>query len=258
MLALSIAGFDPTGGAGVLNDVKVLNLLGIKSAGIPTTLTLQNTSVFKGWEPVNPDYLKSSLELIFSDLPVKGIKIGMIGTSENAEIIGYFLKKYRNKISWIVLDPVLQASLNYPLFSSKEEYLNILKTKIFPYVDVITPNVFEASVLTEKIPKKKKDLLELCKILISFGIKVIIITGWESELFTWDFFCEKDKAFFFKKKKLKGNFHGTGCAFSSAILGFLLKGFSCKEAFKKAKNWLYLYLKKSTKEKIGGNLWLFL
>ncbi|RKX63434.1 MAG: bifunctional hydroxymethylpyrimidine kinase/phosphomethylpyrimidine kinase, partial [Thermodesulfobacteriota bacterium] len=155
-IVLSIAGFDPTGGAGVLLDVKIFNLLGLKGAGIPTALTLQNTSVFEGWEPVKPEYLERTLKLVSSDLPVKGIKIGMIGTSENAEIIGNFLKKERNKISWVVLDPVLKATLNYSLFSS-HNFIKVLKTKILPFVDVITPNIFEASFLTEKTIRKRKE-----------------------------------------------------------------------------------------------------
>uniref|UniRef100_A0A7C4NRV0 Pyridoxamine kinase/Phosphomethylpyrimidine kinase domain-containing protein n=1 Tax=Thermodesulfobacterium geofontis TaxID=1295609 RepID=A0A7C4NRV0_9BACT len=131
-IVLSIAGFDPTGGAGVLLDTKIFSLFGLKGAGIPTTLTLQNTSEFQGWEAVNPEYLKRALELIFSDLPIKGVKIGMIGTSENAEIIGEFLKRERKKISWVVLDPVLKATLNYDLFSSSN-FIKILKTKILPF-----------------------------------------------------------------------------------------------------------------------------
>ncbi len=256
-IVLSIAGFDPTGGAGVLLDVKIFNLLGLKGAGIPTALTLQNTSVFEGWEPVKPEYLERTLKLVSSDLPVKGIKIGMIGTSENAEIIGNFLKKERNKISWVVLDPVLKATLNYSLFSS-HNFIKVLKTKILPFVDVITPNIFEASFLTEKTIRKRKELLEIAKEILNLGVKIVIIKGWTSLQFVWDLFFIQNKSFFLRRKKLTGNFHGTGCAFSSALLSYLVLGFKPEEAFKKAKNWLYLKLKKAEREKIGGKLWLFL
>lgn len=256
-IVLSIAGFDPTGGAGVLLDTKIFSLFGLKGAGIPTTLTLQNTSEFQGWEGVNPEYLKRSLELIFSDLPIKGIKIGMIGTSENAEIIGEFLKRERNKISWVVLDPVLKATLNYDLFSSPD-FIKILKSKIFPFVDIVTPNIYEAEVLVEKSIKKKSHLSEIAERLINLGVKAVIIKGWQSSSFIWDFFFDKNKKVFLKKKKLSGNFHGTGCAFSSALLSYLMYGFDPETAFKKAKIWLYLKLKKAEEEKIGGKLWLFL
>ncbi|WP_038055092.1 hydroxymethylpyrimidine/phosphomethylpyrimidine kinase [Thermodesulfobacterium hydrogeniphilum] len=257
MYALSIAGFDPTGGAGILADTKVFSLLGIKGGGVPTTLTLQSTSSFQSWEPVKPDYLKTALELIFSDLPVKGVKIGMIGTSENLEIISFFLKKFRHQLSYIVLDPVLKATLDHPLFFSKD-FLNILKTKILPYIDFITPNLYEASVLTERKIKNQKDIIKATQDLLKLGCKGVIIKGYTTKYFIYDYFHTPRESLFLKKKKLSIEFHGTGCAFSSAFLCFLLKGFSSLISFKKAKNWLYLYLKKGAEEKTGGKLWLFL
>ncbi len=256
-LVLSIAGLDPTGGAGVLLDVKVFSLFGLKGSGIPTTLTLQNTSVFKGWSAVAPDYLKNALELLISDFTLYGIKIGMIGTPDNAKVIGNFLKKNRKNIPFVVLDPVLKATLNYPLFSSSE-FIEILKKEILPFVDVITPNVSEAEVLTDSSVKKKKDLVKIAEKILKLGSKTVIITGWESGKFMWDLFFSREKNFFLKKKKLKGNFHGTGCAFSSALLSYLVLGFNPDKAFKKAKTWLYLRLRKAEEEEIGGRLWLFL
>jgi hydroxymethylpyrimidine/phosphomethylpyrimidine kinase len=257
VFALSIAGFDPTGGAGVLVDTKVFSLLGIKGGGVPTTLTLQNTSCFQSWEPVKPDYLKTALELVFSDLPVKGVKIGMIGTPENIEIISFYLKKYREKLSFVILDPVLKATLNYPMFSS-EEFLQLLTTRLLPYIDFITPNLSEAEVLTEKAIKKRKDIYKAAQDLLNLGCKFVIIKGYNTSQFIYDFFCDRTNFFYVKKKKIPLEFHGTGCAFSSALLVFLLKGFSPKESFKKAKNWLYLYLKKALKDKVGGRICLFL
>lgn len=257
MFVLSIAGLDPTGGAGVLLDVKVFSLLGLKGGGIPTTITLQNTSIFESWEAVNALYLKKALELIFLDLPVKAVKIGMIGTPENAKIIGSFLKKYRKDLKWVILDPVIKASLNYPLFTS-EEFLETLKKEVLPWIDIITPNVFEAFFLSEKEVKKRKNLKLIAEILRKLGPKYVIIKGWETSFFIYDLLYTSEDFFFLKRKKIDLQFHGTGCAFSSALLGFLIKNFTLKEAFKKAKNWVYLYLQKGEKERIGGKLCLFL
>ncbi len=257
-IVLSLAGFDPTGSAGILADVKVFSLFGLKGAGIPTTLTLQNTTIFEKWKAVDSNYLKRALELIFSDLPILGIKIGMIGTLENIKIIGEILKKERNKISWIVLDPVLRASLDFPLFSSST-FLNSLKSEIFPYVDIITPNLKEAEILTQKQIKEKSHLFDLAKELLSYKMKAVIIKGWETKFFLWDFFYSLEGDFvFLKNKKIQGTFHGTGCVFSSVLLSYLVKGYEPISAFKKAKNWVYLNLKKVSKEKIGGKIWLFL
>lgn len=257
MFVLSIAGLDPTGGAGVLLDVKVFSLLGLKGGGIPTTLTLQSTSVFESWKPVNTSYFKKALELVFGDLPVKGVKIGMIGTPENAEVIGFFLKKYKKKLKWVVLDPVIKASLNYPLFNS-EEFLKTLKKEVLPWTDIITPNVLEAFFIGEKKVKERRDLKLIAEILRKLGPKYIIVKGWETPFFIYDLLYTSEESLFLKRKKINLEFHGTGCAFSSALLSFLLKNFTIKEAFKKAKNWLYLYLQKGEKKRIGGKLCLFL
>lgn len=257
-IILSLAGFDPTGSAGILADIKVFSLFGLKGTGVPTTLTLQNTSIFEKWDPVDSYYLKRALELLFSDLPVLGIKIGMIGTLQNIKIIAEIIKRERKKISWIILDPVLTATLNFPLFSS-DGFLEALKNEIFPYLDIITPNVKEAEVLTQKEIKNKLHLFEIAKELLSYGIKAVIIKGWERKYFIWDFFySSKGDYIFLKKKKIQGTFHGTGCVFSSALLSYLVKGYEPQIAFKKAKNWVYLNLKKVLQERIGGRIWLFL
>ncbi len=256
MYVLSIAGFDPTGGAGILADTKVFSLLGVKGGGVPTTLTLQNTSIFQNWTPVDPNYLKTSLELVFSDLPVKGIKIGMIGTPENLEIISYFLKKYRTSLSCVILDPVLKATLEHPLFSSSE-FVKLLK-KLIPLIDVITPNIYEAEVLTQKRIRNREDVLGCAEALLRFGCRCVVIKGYTTRNRVYDLFFTQKKVFFSGKKRLDAEFHGTGCVFSSAMLCFLIKEFSYFISFKKAKNWLYLYLKKGLKEGIGGKIWLFL
>jgi hydroxymethylpyrimidine/phosphomethylpyrimidine kinase len=262
MFLLSIAGYDPSGGAGILVDLKVFSLLKFKGGGIPTALTLQNTTIFEGWKPVKTSYFQKALSLIFSDLPVKGIKLGMLATLEHAEIIVHYLKKYHTTINHIVFDPVLKATLNYPLFDSTE-YILYIKQNLLPLVEVIIPNFEEAKILTAQ---KTENVDELGKELLKTGVKAVIITGIKKTFKNGIFFC--DHCFIkqnsqvikkiIKKKAIKGEFHGTGCAFSSALLCFLIKGFSLEHSFKKAKNWLYLYLKKAERERLGGKLWLFL
>ncbi|QER41837.1 hydroxymethylpyrimidine/phosphomethylpyrimidine kinase [Thermodesulfobacterium sp. TA1] len=257
MFVLSLAGFDPSGGAGILMDIKVFSLLGLKGGGIPTTLTLQNTSVFEGWTPVDVNYFERALKLVFSDLPVKGIKIGMIGSCEILEVLLFYLKKYHSEGLAIVYDPVLKATLNHPLFSS-EEFLPLVKKNLLPLLDFITPNLYEASLLTQTELKNLKDLEKAGKTLLGYGCKQVIITGYQKKDKIYDCFFSAEKKAFLGKKKLAFEFHGTGCAFSSSLLGFLVKGASPFFAFKKAKNWLYLYLKKGTVNPLGGKLCLFL
>lgn len=257
MYAISIAGFDPSGGAGVLLDLKVFSLLGIRGGGVITALTLQNTSTFLGWEPVERRYVEKVLDLLFSDVPVKGVKIGMVPTPEVLEVVVFYLKKHRNEISYIVYDPVLRATLGYPLIASSQMLFTI-KKELLPLVDTITPNLEEASLLTEIKISSSSDLRKAAKTLLKLGCKSVVITGYSSRGNVYDFLCGSSYFLSFSKKLLNTEFHGTGCAFSSALLCFLLKGFSKIFAFKKAKNWLYLYLKKAQDFPIGGRLCLFL
>lgn len=257
MYAISVAGFDPSGGAGILLDTKVFSLLGIKGGGVITALTLQNTSTFLGWEPVEKGYIEKVLNLLFSDVPIKGVKIGMVPTPEVLEVVVFYLKKYRNDVSYIVYDPVLKATLGYPLIASSQ-MLSTIKRDLLPLVDIITPNVEEASFLSEREIFSTSDLRKAAKSLLKLGCKSVAITGYSSRGNVYDFLCGSSYFFSFSKKLLDTEFHGTGCAFSSALLCFLLKGFSKILAFKKAKNWLYLYLKKAQDLPIGGRLCLFL
>lgn len=257
MYVLSLAGLDPSGGAGVLVDVKVFSLLGLKGGGIPTALTLQNTSVFKGWVPIDLDYFKEALQMVFSDLPVTGVKIGMVGACEVLEILVFYLRKYRQQLLAVVYDPVLKATLNHPLFSS-EEFLDLVKRELLPLLDFITPNLYEASLLTGKEIKTEEDLEKAAKTLLEYGCKQVVITGYQKKNKIYDYFFSKEEKMPLGKKKLDVEFHGTGCAFSSSLLSFLVKGFPPFSAFKKAKNWLYLYLKKASVQPLGGKICLFL
>ena len=255
MEVLTIAGFDPCGGAGLLMDVKVFTLLGLRSSAIPTTLTIQTPLRFLEWVPTSSLYLYNSLNTLISDLNFLGIKIGMIGSEENIKIISKILKNWKNHKNWLVFDPVLKATLEKKLFSG-ENFISLLKTELFPLVDIITPNFEELKHLT-----KEKDLTLGVKKLFNWGIRSgVIVTGVKKENIIKDIlFTKSGKVIEVASEILNAEFHGTGCAFSSALLGFLIKGFPLEKAFKKAKNWLYLYLKRALKkETLGGGLWLFL
>ncbi|NPA40218.1 MAG: hydroxymethylpyrimidine/phosphomethylpyrimidine kinase [Thermodesulfobacteria bacterium] len=255
MEALSIAGLDPSGGAGILMDVKVFTLLGIRSSAVPTTLTIQTPFKFVDWVPISSLYLYNTLNALGSDINFLGIKIGMIGSEENIKIIAEFLKKQKTHKNWIVLDPVLKATLGKKLFSGKN-FIDSLKTQLLPLIDVITPNLEELIKITEE-----KDITSGVKKLFEFGInRGVIVTGIKEKNKVKDLlFTKEGEVIQISKERLNAEFHGTGCAFSSALLSFLIKGLPLEKAFKKAKNWLYLYLRCSLKKtEAGGGLWVFL
>ena len=259
MFALSVAGFDPSGGAGVLMDVKVWALMDIKGAGVISALTVQSGRRFTGWSSVSESYFKEALRVTLFDLPIKGIKVGMLGSERLVCILAEMLSEVRDRVSWVVFDPVLRATLGKSLYSGAS-YLTALREKLLPLVDYITPNFQELSALFG-VEEEEGPLLEkaLSSAISRYRLKGIILTGLSSGEEKGDLFFEKGgKKKFLTTKSLPREFHGTGCAFSSAFLGFLLKGFSPEEAFEKAKNWLYLYLEKAVKTHLEGELCLFL
>ncbi len=218
---LVVAGFDPSGGAGLLLDTKMLTLLGHCVASVPTTLTLQNTKTFEDWEPLKTRLFERMLKLTLEDTPVEGVKIGMLGTQEILEITGHYLRKYRSQIRWIVLDPVLKATLHKDLFQG-ENFLNILKSELLPLVDVITPNIFEAETLSKRPITTTEDLREVAQYLSSFGVKIPLITGYRKGGRIYNYLMIDGKIRGFSVRELPLEFHGTGCALSSLLLGYLL------------------------------------
>lgn len=242
---LVIAGLDPSGGAGLLMDVKVLTLQGIRASAIPSALTFQSYSRFEDWVPIDSASFERMLKLLFEDLKIEGVKLGMLATPELIEITAFYLERYRPQLRWIVADPVLKATLQKPLFRG-EAFGETLKKRLFPLVDVLTPNLAEAEALTGLQLKGPEDLKEALKILQSSGIRFPVITGLKRKDRILSFFPgEEGKLGFFSVRALPAEFHGTGCALSSAHLAYLIKGHPERPALRKSLAWLWKRLRKS-------------
>ncbi len=257
---LVIAGYDPSGGAGLLMDVKVLTLHGIRASAVPSALTFQSYSRFEDWVPVDSGAFERLLKLIFEDLKVEGVKLGMLATSEIVEKTAFYLERYRPQIRWIVADPVLKATLKGPLFKG-EAYVETLKKRLFPLVDVLTPNLTEAEDLTGVKVRDLEDIKEALYILQGFGIRFPVITGLKREERILSFFPgKKEELRCFSVRALPAEFHGTGCALSSALLAYLIKGHPEGPALRKSLNWLWRRLRKSLKpeEEVSSRLASFL
>lgn len=245
---LVIAGFDPSGGAGVLMDVKMFALLGIKAASVPTALTVQSSKIFHSWVSLEKALFEKMLKCTLEDLPISGVKIGMLGVSELVNVIAFYLKKYRGQLKWVVYDPVLRATLKKDLFEGSS-FLENVKRELLPVVDYITPNCREAEVFAERAIEKAEDWEEVAKSFYSFGVKRVIIKGVREKgrVYTY-YFEEGRKKIIYSVPEIPLEFHGTGCAFSSLFLGYLIKGWEAKVALKKAINRLYPLLKRASLE----------
>ncbi|BAU23812.1 phosphomethylpyrimidine kinase [Caldimicrobium thiodismutans] len=257
---LVIAGFDPSGGAGLLMDVKVLTLQGMQVSAVPSALTFQSYSRFEDWIPLNSLTFERFLKIIFEDLRVEGIKLGMLATPEIVEKTAFYIERYKVQIKWVVADPVLKATLNKALFQGKD-YLEVLKGRLFPLVDVLTPNVPEAEKLTGIKIRDHAEARRALKVLQDSGIRFPVLTGFKGENRIYILFLnEKGRVKGFSVKSLPAEFHGTGCALSSAILAYLMKGYPLDLALKKGLTWLWKRLKRSFNRKLelqgSGNLQL--
>jgi len=257
---LVVAGFDPSGGAGLLMDTKVLTLLGFKVASIPTALTFQNSKRFEGWKAITPSFFEKMLSLTFSDGEIRGVKIGMLASPENLEVLSYYLERYRKEISLIVLDPVFKATLKKRLYQGKE-FIKVLKQRLMPLLDVITPNVDEVSLLSGIEIKKREDIKEALKALRDLGVRFPVITGFREGNKRVSFFLEEERLRWVSTRELPFEFHGTGCALASALLAYLLKGYPFPKALKKGIGFIYKRLLKAVKEErafVDEGLMLFL
>jgi hydroxymethylpyrimidine kinase/phosphomethylpyrimidine kinase len=228
MSVLTIAGFDPSGGAGILRDISVFDSLGIPSVAVPTALTVQTHEKVLSTSEIPIKYIKESLEALKK---VCGVKIGMLYNEKVVKLVSEFLKERNSGIT--VLDPIIDSSSGYPLISKKG--IEEMKKSLIPISDFITPNLKEGKLLTgEKIPEK------IAKSLYSMGTKYVIITGIED---AGDLFYDGEKTELIKGTKIDFSLHGSGCFYSSYLLGELILGLSPLQAAKKSKKAIEEYMK---------------
>jgi len=228
MNLLSIGGSDPSSGAGIQSDLKAFDSLNSYGLTAVTAITSQNTSKFGTIQPASKKILKDQLELLFSDFTIDGIKIGMVYSSEIIKTIHGALKKLSIPI---VIDPVIKSTTGGMLI--QREALNDFKKYLIPLATVITPNKFEAEILSKTKINSKKTLEKAARSIFDFGAKGVIITGLDFEKNEIVDFIYTDKSKeFIKDKKLEKINHGSGCNYSASLLFSLAQGKSISESAK--------------------------
>ncbi len=238
-IALTIAGSDPTGGAGLQVDLKIFKSMGVYGLSIPSVLTAQNTEgIFDIYElPIN--FFTKELETLLDDLLPDAIKTGMIYSSEIIEVIVDNIKRYSLKN--LVVDPVTVSSSGTPLI--KEGVLESMKGYLFPLARVVTPNIYEASVLTGIDIFSEADMKEAAIKICEYGSDSVIITGGHLKERAVDLLFDGEEFITLEEEILEGEYHGTGCVFSSVITASLALGYDVKEAFVKAKEFVFKAMK---------------
>ena len=247
---LSIAGSDCSAGAGIQADLKTFVANGVYGMTVITSLTAQNPQKVKMLEDVSIEMLEKQIEAIFDVIEVSAVKIGMLNSKENGEVIYEKLLKY--KVKNIVLDPVMIATSGNSLI--KDETKDFLVNKLFKIVDIITPNLDETKEIVKIILNNENieniDSIEKMKnygkVIADFTKKWVLIKGGHLSNSAVDILMNKDEIYILEGEKISSNnTHGTGCSLSSAIASNLAKGYSMLEAVKKAKNFVLYSIKNS-------------
>ena len=233
--ALTIAGSDSSGGAGIQADLKTMTANRVFGMSAVTALTAQNTTGVSGVMEVTPEFLEQQIDMVFTDIFPDAVKIGMVSSSGLINVIAEKLKAYNAKN--IVVDTVMVATSGAKLIS--DDAIETLKEALIPLATVITPNIPEAEALSGISIKDENDMKTAAeKIGKSFNVAVLLKGGHSINDAT-DILYEKGCFTVFKGSRINNpNTHGTGCTLSSAIASNLANGYSLKDSVKRAKEYI--------------------
>lgn len=233
--ALTIAGSDSSGGAGIQADIKTMMANGVYAMSAITALTAQNTTGVTAILNVTPEFLAQELDAVFTDIYPDAVKIGMVSESELIRTIAARLKQYGAKN--IVVDPVMVATSGAKLIC--DEAVDILKTELFPLASVLTPNIPETEVLTGRLVRSAEDMVEAARQIAETYHCAVLVKGGHKLNDANDLLYTDGSYRWFNGKRIDNpNTHGTGCTLSSAIASNLAKGLSMEVSVERAKEYI--------------------
>ncbi|QJQ95463.1 MULTISPECIES: bifunctional hydroxymethylpyrimidine kinase/phosphomethylpyrimidine kinase [Halomonadaceae] len=249
--ALTIAGSDPSGGAGIQADLKTFSALGAYGTSVITALTAQSTRGVTGVHPVPPAFIAEQLETLFADIEIDAVKIGMVASREVAEVIRDALNRRRPR--WVVLDPVMVAKSGDILVD--DAGIRAVRDILVPLADLITPNLPEAAVLLECNTPRDTDAMEaMLPALNHLGAGRVLLKGGHLQGERCpDLLAGADGVYWLDGPRIDtDNLHGTGCTLSSAITACLARGEKLTCAVNSAKQWLNAALEASDRLRVGS------
>ena len=233
--ALTIAGSDSSGGAGIQADIKTMTANGVFAMSAVTALTAQNTTGVTGIMEVSPEFLKEQIDCIFTDIRPDAVKIGMVSSAELIRAIAEKLKEYQAEN--IVVDPVMVATSGAKLIS--DDAIGTLKEALLPMADILTPNIPEAEVLSGMEVKTEEDMVKAAEKISRTYHCAVLLKGGHQLNDANDLLCRGEEHRWFYGKSIDNpNTHGTGCTLSSAIASNLAKGFDMETAVERAKAYI--------------------
>ena len=236
-IALTIAGSDSSGGAGIQADLKTFSALGAYGCSVVTALTAQNTRGVQGISDVEPDFITQQLSSVFSDLAVQAVKIGMLSRKEVIQVVVEAVEKYQ--VTRLVVDPVMVATSGDLLL--QRDAIDILIQELIPRASLITPNLPEAAVLLDaEIPTNRKEMEQMVGPLLALGPRAVLLKGGHLQNDeSVDLFHDGHQIHWLTALRIKTlNTHGTGCTLSAAIAALLARGYGLKDAVYAAKDYI--------------------
>ena len=233
--ALTIAGSDSCGGAGIQADIKTMTMNGVYAMSAITALTAQNTTGVRSIMEASPEFLAQQLDAVFEDIFPDAVKIGMVSSSGLVQVIADKLCEYKAKN--IIADPVMVATSGSALI--KTDAIKTLTDRILPMATVVTPNIHEAQVLSGLDIKNRDDMKKAAELIRTQYGCAVLLKGGHSVNDASDLLCWENGFEWFEGKRIDNpNTHGTGCTLSSAIASNLAKGFSLGESVGLAKEFI--------------------
>ncbi|MDE7244519.1 MAG: bifunctional hydroxymethylpyrimidine kinase/phosphomethylpyrimidine kinase [Oscillospiraceae bacterium] len=233
--ALSIAGSDSCGGAGIQADLKTMTMNGVYAMSAVTALTAQNTTGVTGIQESAPEFLRQQLDAVFTDIFPDAVKIGMVSSAGLIGVIAERLTYYHARN--VVVDPVMAATSGSRLM--KTDAVSALVRELLPLATVITPNISEAEILSGLEIHREADMVRAAEKISGDGGCAVLLKGGHSVSDANDLLCYAGNIRWFHGKRIQNpNTHGTGCTLSSAIASNLAKGFSLEESVERAKAYI--------------------
>ncbi len=233
---LTVAGSDPSGGAGLQADLKTIAAHGLFGTSVTTSLTIQNTQGVFGSDDVVPEIVAAQLETLLADGKPAAAKTGMLGNESVVETVAKIFK--RKKIKNLVVDPVMKSTNGKLLLSRKG--IDALVEKLFPLAALVTPNLREAEVLSGVRIRTRQDRVKAARKIMKLGPKAVLIKGGHAKKEADDLLLEgKSPRWFESARSMNEGLHGTGCVLSAALASNLAQGHSIEESVGRSKDFIF-------------------
>lgn len=237
--AMTIAGSDSCGGAGVQADIKTMSALGVYAASAITAITVQNTLGVYAIQDINPEIVKGQIEAVMDDIHPDAIKVGMVNDRTTIQAIAETLKRYQGEYQHLIIDPVMVSTSGCRLM--QEDALSIFIQELLPLATLLTPNIPEAEILAGMKIQNKEDIQNAALAISKLGCKYILIKGGHfqgAEKIDYLFEDGKPITSYRGHSVNTRNTHGTGCTLSSAITSYLAREMDMNTAIAMAKTYL--------------------